>query len=392
MKPRHSVVVLGAGYAGLLFAKRLANQVDPNSVDITIVNATDHFVERPRLHQVATSQRITDLPLSKLLGSAAVRRDISWCDRLDLTAHRVHLTGADGPRWLRYDTLVLANGSVVDTTAVPGITAHAAVLNAKDAPRLARRLATLDRGEVVVCGGGMTGIEAATEIAETHPNLTVTLLSRGEPGGWLSVPACRHLRQAFTRLGIRVTSGAEITAIEATHVELADGRQIAFDECLWAGGFSAPSLAAEAGMAVNHEGRPVVDETLRSVSHPDVFVAGDAAAAAGNWGPQLNYGCRVAGFMGPYLADALATRLAGGTAAPFTFRYIHQCISLGRRDAVVQFVNPADESPRRFVLTGRLAVWYKDLVLRSATWLFRTPGPYLRFRRVGRNAKVAAQN
>jgi hypothetical protein len=63
--------------------------------------------------------------------------------------------------------------------------------------------------------------------------------------------------------------------------------------------------------------------------------------------------------------------------------YFHQCVSLGRRDAVIQFVNSADESPRRAILKGRLAVAYKNIVLSSAIWLFRRPGPYLSLRKGG---------
>ena len=61
-------------------------------------------------------------------------------------------------------------------------------------------------------------------------------------------------------------------------------------------------------------------------------------------------------------------------------RYFHECISLGRRRGLVQFLN-ADESPRPFVLTGRTALAYKDVTLHSAVALFKHPGPYLPRRR-----------
>jgi NADH dehydrogenase len=89
-----------------------------------------------------------------------------------------------------------------------------------------------------------------------------------------------------------------------------------------------------------------------------------------------------------YVADAIATRLAGATPSPFRFRYLHECVSLGRGDALVQFMH-ADERPSRHVLTGRPATWYKEVVLFSARWLFRWPGPY-RLRRGSRPRDYAS--
>ena len=61
----HTVVVLGAGYAGLPAAKRLARQVRRDEVNVVLVSEWDRFVERPRLHQLATGQQLRDLPLEK---------------------------------------------------------------------------------------------------------------------------------------------------------------------------------------------------------------------------------------------------------------------------------------------------------------------------------------
>ncbi|MEV0650891.1 hypothetical protein AB0I28_37135 [Phytomonospora sp. NPDC050363] len=67
---------------------------------------------------------------------------------------------------------------------------------------------------------------------------------------------------------------------------------------------------------------------------------GDAAALAGTWGDSLAYGCRSGGFQGPYIADALAKAISGGRPEPFTFRHIHQCVSLGRKDPASRITPP----------------------------------------------------
>jgi NADH:ubiquinone reductase (H+-translocating) len=107
---------------------------------------------------------------------------------------------------------------------------------------------------------------------------------------------------------------------------------------------------------------------LRSVSDPDVYAIGDAAAARGSDGSVLAMGCRTGGFTGPHAANVIADWLAGRVPRPFRFRYIHECISLGRADAVIQFLHAAAALAMRSV-----AAVYKDVVLRSARWLFRHP-------------------
>lgn len=379
----HDVLVLGAGYAGLVAAKRLARQVHGDEVTVTLVTAFPDFVERPRLHQVATGQRITPVPVSSLLAGTDVRLVIASVIDIDLAEHTVTIVRDGEADVISYDTLVYALGSNIDVARVPGVAAYAHGLVGRDAAeRVRARLRDVAgrHGRVVVCGGGLTGIEIAAEVAEYSPALRVTLVSGTEPGVWLTAKARTYLRRAFGDLGVTVRSGARVREVHDGAVELDDGRRIPFELCLWAGGFRVPALARTSGLAVNGEDRALVDETLESVSHPGVYVIGDAAAVAGSWGPELAMGCRSGGFMGPQVADVIAARLAGREPKPFRFRYIHECISVGRRHGLVQFLD-ADETPKPRILTGRMAIAYKNMTLNGAKLLFRHSGPVLPRRR-----------
>jgi NADH dehydrogenase len=393
---QHRIVVLGAGYTGLMCAIRAARRTRRTGARVTLVNPSGHFVERLRMHQVAAGQQLVDRQLPELLDGTGVEFIRGWASGIDPMRREVRVDTADGERRLGYDTLVYALGSVADTTTVAGVEAHAYTLNTPaDSARLAARLAEVPAGVVAVCGGGLTGVEAATEIAENHPGLHVLLLSRDVPGSMMSSQARDYLNRALDRLGITVRTAVTVTKVLPDAIELAGGELVPVDACLCTTGFVAPPLAAEAGFAVDAYGRVLVDATLRSVSHPSTYAIGDAAAIRQSWGT-IHGTCQSGIPTGAHAADSIARRLRGRPAKPFRFGYVHQPVSLGRRDAVIQFTH-ADDTPRRWYLTGRLAVAYKEFVTSSPPTTYRLsrrftiPAAALSGRGGRRNRGVAAQ-
>ncbi|WP_067967704.1 NAD(P)/FAD-dependent oxidoreductase [Nocardiopsis trehalosi] len=365
----HDVVVIGAGYAGLAAALRTARRGREAGVRVTLVNERDTFVERVRLHQRAAGGDPVDRPLAAVLAGTGVDLVIGRATAVDTAARRVRVAAASGgERGLGYDTLVYAPGSGADTASVPGAE-HAATLAGRDAagalaedtlPRLAAA-----GGTVAVVGGGLTGIEAATEIAEAHPGLRVRMVTRGRVGGELSARGRRHVVRVLDRLGVDRVEGTGVAEVAADGVRLADGTHVAADAVIWNAGFTVPALAREAGLAVDADGRVLVDATQRSVSHPDVYAVGDAAAATGPDGRVLRMACATGLPMAAAAARAIAARAAGRPAKDLEFRYYIRCVSLGRRDGLIQVVGP-DDTPRDTVLTGRAAALVKEAVCRGA--------------------------
>ncbi|MEV7988726.1 FAD-dependent oxidoreductase [Micromonospora sp. NPDC085948] len=278
----HHVLMLGAGYAGMAAATQLAARTRKADVRVTLVNAHERFTERLRLHLTATGQRVAELDIPTLLADTGAHFVRGWVTAVDAQARTVRI---DDSRVLRYDTLVYGLGSVTDTAVVPGVEEHAYTLDGpSDATTLADRLARLGGGTVVVVGGGLTGVESAAEIAERHPELDVVLVGRQDPGARMTARARSHLRAALTRLGVQVISGTAVTKVLPDGVELAGARTIAADVVLWTAGTRVSPLAAAAGLTVDERGRVVTDATLRSVSHPDVYAIGDAAAIRQGYG------------------------------------------------------------------------------------------------------------
>ncbi|MGW4959422.1 NAD(P)/FAD-dependent oxidoreductase [Nonomuraea sp. NPDC004186] len=358
----HRVLILGAGYAGMAAAIQLAARgTRREDVQVTLVNAQERFTERLRLHMSATGQRVAELSIPELLEGTGARFVRGWATAVDADAKLVRI---DDDRVLHYDTLVYGLGSVADTSAVPGVEDHAYTLNsAQDAELLADRLARLGRGTVVVGGSGLTGVESAAEIAEQYPELDVVLLGRQEPGAAMSPKPRAYLQAALARLGVRVLSGAEVVKVLPDAVELAGGELVAADVVLWTSGTRVSPLAAAAGLTVDERGRIVTDAALRSVSHPDVYAVGDAAAIRQRYGV-MHGTCQGGMPTGVHAAVSIVRTLDGRRPKPFRFGYYHTPVSLGRHDAVVQFTHP-DDSPRRVYLTGRTAARYKETVTAS---------------------------
>ncbi|MEU8017681.1 FAD-dependent oxidoreductase [Micromonospora parva] len=357
----HRVLILGAGYAGMAAATQLAARTRRADVQVTVVNAQERFTERLRLHMAATGQRLAELSIPHLLAETGAQFVRGWVTAVDAHAKTVRV---DDSRVLRYDTLVYALGSVTDTAAVPGAEEHAYTVDSPSgAATLADRLARLGTGRVVVVGSGLTGVEAAAEIAERHPQVGVTLVGPQDPGARMSPRVRAYLRAALTRLGVQVSTGTAVTRVRPDGVELAGAEALAADVVLWTGGTRVAPLAAAAGLTVDDRGRVVTDPTLRSVSHPEVYAVGDAAAIRQGYGV-LHGTCQSGMPTGVHAAVSIVRTLRGRQPKAFRFGYYHTPVSLGRSDAIVQFTRP-DDSPRRWCLTGRLAVWYKETVSAS---------------------------
>ncbi|WP_405811192.1 FAD-dependent oxidoreductase [Streptomyces sp. NBC_01520] len=370
----HRIIVLGAGYTGAIVAGRLARRLRREDVAITLVNPEPDFVERVRMHQLAVGQDLRPRPFSEMFAGTGVELKLAKVTGVDVDRGTVAVVAANGAEELEYDSLVYALGSGWDTQGVPGAAEHAHEIGGRPgALRLRERLAGLTAGEsVFVVGGGLTGLEAATEIAEARPDLDVALAARGELGDWLSPKGRGHVRKVFAKLGITVHQHTSVTGVEADRVTTADGTSAPAAVTVWTTGFAVHPIAKATTLEVTDTGRIVVDGTMRSVSHPDVYAIGDAALAMGPGDKPLRMSCASGVPAAWQAADTIAARLTGGKAPSASIRYFNQCISLGRKEGLIQYVT-ADDRAVPTALTGRLAAVYKELVCKGAAWGVANP-------------------
>lgn len=348
------VVIVGAGYAGTIAANRLVRKVPDAAV--TMINPRPDFIERVRLHEQLAGTGAAATPLSRMLGEN-IGVQVASVKKIGGGEAILASGGSVG-----YDYLFVTVGSTV--TPLAGTVPVGTWEGARRAQEALRTLAA--SGRVTVIGGGLTGIETASEIAAARPGLDVRLVGSAI-GASLSDRACRRARAGLEKLGVQVVEDSA-TGVDgaAGTVRLASGDEIASDLTLWAVIGSVPDLAARSGLAVDAYGRAIVDEYLRSVSDTRIFVAGDCAAV-----PGARAACATAAPQGAHAADTLARIVKGQKLKPYSMGYTGQALSLGRRDGVLQ-VSHRDDTPTRIYLAGGPAAAAKEGVNRYAKYGSRT--------------------
>ena len=359
------VMILGAGYAGLMACARLLRSSIP--VRLVVVSDQPIFQQRIRLHEALCGGRVAAPQLVSMLARRGVEFRQGRVERLVLAEKCVQLEGGD---YLAYDGLVIALGSV-PACAIPGSREHAVQLTGLDAMREARsRLATLpeDAAPVTVLGGGLTALELASELAERFPRRCIRLVSARETGSDLMPEGGRRIRDILTGLGVEQRQG-RVAAVGSDRLQLADGTALSFSLCIDASGFRANPVLGTTGTPRDAQGRLRVDECLRLPGFPGVYVAGDAACVDG-YGDALRMACATALPMGTQAGLNLAAELSGQEPKPLDFGYFARFISLGRENGLTQFVDRADR-PMARVVSGRRAAWYKEWICRMTLAMIR---------------------
>ena len=376
------IVVIGAGYAGLLATARLAgkikHEIQAGTASITLVNAADVFVERLRLHQFAARQANPFRPIAGILQGTGVAFLRGTVLHIDLGARLLEVQTDNGPQRLGYDKLLYTLGSTIDRDRVPGVRENAFVLTpsgTNSAEALRERLPQWDAqaggGRLLVIGGGATGIEAAAEFAAAYPHLQVQLVTQGSFGKAFGAHISAYMRKSLVRLGVAIQDQTIITRLGATEAITATGARLPFDICLWTGGFTVPRLAREAGLAVNERGQILIDPLMRSVSHAEVYAAGDAACPVEPPGvTAVRMAALTATLMGAHVADNLSAAIQHRTARPLSIAYIGQGIALGPRNAI-GFNNYPNDKPNPPYFTGRLGYEARELFVRLLADLSR---------------------
>jgi NADH dehydrogenase FAD-containing subunit len=200
-----------------------------------------------------------------------------------------------------------------------------------------------------------------------------------------------YIRKSLTRQGVVISDETHVAAVQAEGVTTGEGVVIPCDLCLWTGGFVAPPLAREAGLAVNARDQVVIDPFMRVIGHPEIYAVGDAATPREEPGvPAVRMSAFTATILGAHGADCLAAVLRGKQPKPLSFAYLGQGIALGRGKAI-GFNNYPNDTPHRPYFTGRLAYQTREVFVRFLASAPRFERHWPGFFWLGKGRYAAAQ-
>ena len=355
------VVIIGAGFGGLLAARTLARY----PVRVTLLDRRNYHTFQPLLYQVATaglSAGEIAAPIRWILrGRKNVEVLMSEVQDFDLSRRIVKL--ADGE--LAYDYLIVAAGASHAYFGhdewepfAPGLKTIEDALEIRRrvllAFELAERTAASGQGQVdlnfVVVGGGPTGVELAGTLAEItrkaltnefrtiDPKRTRIILLEGGPRVLPAYPEdlSRSAEEQLHKLGVEVQTSALVTQVEPGAVHIGETR-VPAAVTLWAAGVAASPLGKKLGAPVDRAGRVLVNPDLTLPGHPEVFVVGDLAALkdkSGKWLPGL---APVAMQQGKTTAHNIGRDLRGEPRKNFHYFDKGSLATIGRAAAVADF-------------------------------------------------------
>jgi NADH:quinone reductase (non-electrogenic) len=358
------VLVLGGGFAGIGAAQKLRK----SDAEIVVVDKHDYHTFQPLLYQVATGlleQPAVGHPIRDLFHKQDnVRVHQDEVTAIDLDARRVEFAELDP---LGYDYLVLGLGAEVNFFGVEGAAEHAFPLyTLPDAVRLKdhvletwekadRRRELVDDGalNVVVVGGGPTGVETAGALAELYNGVftkdypdvpkgraTITLVEAGTEIFPMFKPDIREYTiDALEERGVEVKTGDVVGSIAPTRVKLKSGTELQAHTLVWGAGLQGNALVQSFGLELERGNRIGVDDELRIPSHPEVYAVGDVAAITDGKTqqvlPQLG---SVALQSGGHAGKTIASRIAGKETKPFKYHDKGTMAAIGRGSAVVQML------------------------------------------------------
>ena len=355
------VVIVGAGFGGLVVARALARY----PVRITLIDRQNFHTFQPLLYQVATAGLSPGEIAAPIRWILRNRRNVEvlMAEVQDFDLARKVVKLPDGE--ISYDYLVVASGASHAYFGhdewepfAPGLKTIEDALEIRRrvllAFELAERQANSEHEHVqlnfVVVGGGPTGVELAGTLAEIarraltnefrtiDPRKTRIVLLEGGPRILPAYPEdlSRSAQEQLKRLGVEVHTSAMVTNVTPGTVHMGE-TQLPAAVILWAAGVAASPLGKKLGAPVDRAGRVAVNPDLSLPGHPEVFVIGDLATLKDKNGKPLPGIAPVAMQEGKATAHNIGAEMRGEPRKNFHYFNKGNLATIGRAAAVAEF-------------------------------------------------------
>ena len=350
--PKKHAVVIGAGFGGLACAKKLRKSP---SYTVTLIDRNPYQLFSPLLYQVSTAS-LPEVDIAFPVRTAY--RDVQFVraevTNIDATKKEIVLSNG---KTISYDDLILAVGSEGTTFGIPGVAENAFQMKSVSDARAIRHsllstyenvedgLLPLESLNVVIVGGGPTGVELAGAVKELQheirrefehiaPKATVTLLEAGPRLLPTFHPhSSKYTLKTLTKMGVHVEVDAAVVEATSRSLRLKDGREIVAGTRIWAAGVVAPPHWKFLG-ETDRGNRIKVNSHLQISD--SIWVVGDVASFPNSDGRPLPMVAPVAIQQGKHVARQIRRREANTSLEVFKYRDKGQMATIGRRKAVVE--------------------------------------------------------
>lgn len=355
------IVVLGAGYGGILTAQKLQKELNYNEADVTLVNRHDYHYFTTHLHMPAAGTDSIDhtrVQISKLIDEFKIDLVKSNVQEIRLYDKKVILE--DGT--LSYDYLIIALGGEPESFGIPGLAEHALTIRSINSVRLIRQHIEYqfaqykmdenrkDRLNFVVGGAGFSGIEFVAELADRIPELckeydvdpslvhiyNVEAAPTALPG--FDPELVEYAMEVLQKKGVTFKIGVAIKECTTKGVILGTDEEIKAATVVWTGGIRGNRLLDAAGFETMR-GRVKIDEYLRAPGHENVFIIGDNSLMFNPEGRPYPPTAQIAMQQGVVCAHNVVATIRNQQQKKFVFSNKGTVASLGKGEAIATVGN-----------------------------------------------------
>ncbi len=350
-----NIVVIGAGYGGIAAVFRLEKLLRRHpGFQIHLIDRNPYHVIKTRLHEAAVLKTDVSIPIENLIRKRNITFHLDEVTDIDPDRKVVYMKGGSLP----FGFLIIALGSRTNFYGIPGLEEHAYTLETlQDAESIHNliashcSLASKEPSEerrryllrFVIGGGGLTGVEFATELADyavecgrkSHINPEEVEIIIVE-GGNRVVPhieeaIAKSIIEKLTEKKIKLKTGVRVVRETGDEVTLSTGEILKTGTMVWTGGIRIADLLKESKMKTGYLGRIVVDEFLRAEGYPFIYAIGDNALAINPvTGKPVPPAAQFALQQGRLVAENIYADITGGAGKPYRPRTTGEIVSLGR--------------------------------------------------------------
>lgn len=351
MKQR--ILIIGSGFAGMwaaVSAARLAHREGNQTLEIVVLSPQPELHVRPRFYEAGVSSLTADL--QPLFSALNIRFIAGQAERIEATQNSVwYKTPTGESTCLPYNRLIIAAGSQLHNHSIQGASEYGFDIDQLETAQrledhlaaLAKQPASAARNTVVVCGGGFTGIELATELPARLSALfgadtttKVVVVERGSVIGGRYSEALRDvIRDASDALGIEWRLNASVEVVDASGVTLQDGSRIDAATVVWTTGAQANAFGANLTAERDALGRFIVAPDLQIPGYNAIYATGDMAhASTDDAGNKALMSCQHAIQLGKFAGNNAAASLLGIASLPYRQENYVTCLDLSAWGAV----------------------------------------------------------